>query len=82
MHDYGLIVQVKGKGNWIDSSVCLVLVVCLKCGGHILALKCNVFDRVRWAHVKLAWPRKFFSVKVADDFFLKVFGFVFRFVFC
>jgi hypothetical protein len=27
-------------------------------------------------------PRKFFSVKVADDFFLKVFGFVFRFVFC
>jgi hypothetical protein len=29
-----------------------------------------------------AGPRKFFSVKVADDFFLKVFGFVFRFVFC
>jgi hypothetical protein len=31
---------------------------------------------------RAAWPRKFFSVKVADDFFLKVFGFVFRFVFC
>jgi hypothetical protein len=33
-------------------------------------------------NMKLERPRKFFSVKVADDFFLKVFGFVFRFVFC
>jgi hypothetical protein len=32
--------------------------------------------------IEEAWPRKFFSVKVADDFFLKVFGFVFPFVFC
>jgi hypothetical protein len=39
---------------------------------------CSRADETR----AIEWPRKFFSVKVADDFFLKVFGFVFRFVFC
>jgi hypothetical protein len=38
-------------------------------------------QRIKSARTSLR-PRKFFSVKVADDFFLKVFGFVFRFVFC